>query len=292
MSNSEIDWIQGNKFCSLQNENIIFCSTHEVNNFFKKCQKEKPFILISHNSDGYITDNPRPINTLKTHHHADIRLIPKNLHKWYGCMIESKHEKISSIPIGVENNEHFGNKGEIIKEINKYKIEKKNDKLIYVNFKISNNYLERIQAYNAIKNSNFCTFTDKMFTEQQINPPKEPFPFVNKENYEKFAYEVKSHKFVLCPTGNGLESHRLWETLYLGSIPIVRRNINYSFYEDKLPILMIDNWEEITDKLLEEKYIEIENKQKNFYYKLEMLNFSFWKDLIEKEYKNVLQNKF
>lgn len=280
MKNNEIDWIQGNKFVSLQNENIFFCKTHEVNHFFKNCQKEKPFILVSHNSDGYITDNPRPINTLQTHHHADIRLMPKNLYKWYGCMIESKHEKISSIPIGVENDEHFGNKGEIIKQINKHKINKKDDKLVYVNFKISNNYLERIEAYNSIKNSNFCTITEKMFTEEQINPPKEPFPFINKENYEKFAYEVKSHKFVLCPVGNGLESHRLWETLYLGSIPITRKNNNYSFYENQLPILMVDDWKEITEKFLKDKYLEILEKIQKNLFNFEMLKFSFWKQII------------
>jgi len=160
-----IDWIQGDKFASLANDNIVFCRTHDVNNFFRNCQKEKPFILVTHNSDGYITDNPRYVNTLEPHHHADVRFMPDNLHKWFGCMVEYSSDKVISIPIGVENNQHFGNKGEIIKLINQQNIQKREDKLVYVNFKISNNYTERIACYNSLKDKDFCTFADKMFTD-------------------------------------------------------------------------------------------------------------------------------
>jgi hypothetical protein len=271
----------------LANDRIFFCKTDQVNYFFKNCNKDKPFILITHNSDGFITDNPRYVNTLEPHHHADVRLIPDNLHKWFGCMVEYSSDKIVSIPIGVENDQHFGNKKDIINNLNKQYIEKREDKLVYVNFKISNNYNERISCYNSVKDNDFCTFSDKMFTEQQLNPPIESFPPIYKESYDFFAKEIKSHKFVLCPVGNGLESHRLWETLYLGSIPITRRNINYSFYEDKLPILMIDNWTEITKELLITKFDEITNKLKIGFYNLEMLNFPFWINLIEEERKKM-----
>jgi len=278
-----IDWIQGDKFSSLVSENVFFSKTEDVNNFFENCEKNRLFILISHNGDGSITTNPRKSNSLEPHHHADARLVPKNLQKWFGCMVETVDPRIISIPLGVENQIFFENKQQIINNIKDEYIEKKEDKLVYVNFKISNNYSERISCYNSVKQSNFCTFTNKMFTEEQINPPTELFPDVYKESYEIFAKEIKSHKFVLCPVGNGLESHRLWETLYLGSIPITRRNVNYSFYEDKLPILMVDEWQEITQEFLEEKYSEITNKKNKNYYNMDMLNFSYWQNLIKIE---------
>lgn len=52
-----IDWIQGDKFSSLVSENVFFSKTEDVNNFFEKCEKNRPFILISHNGDGSITTN-------------------------------------------------------------------------------------------------------------------------------------------------------------------------------------------------------------------------------------------
>ncbi len=276
----EIDWIQGDKFISLMSENIVFCKTENVNHFFQNCRKDLPFILITHNSDGYITDNPRKVNTLEEHHHADVKLMPENLYRWYGCMVEYESEKIISIPIGVENNKLFLSKKDIIEKMNETESVKRSDRLLYINFKISNNYAERISAYNSVKDKHFCTFSEKMFTDQQLNPPSEPFPPVYKEPYEKFANEVKAHKFVLCPVGNGLESHRLWETLYLGSFPITRRNINYSFYEDKLPILMVDDWSEITEEFLQEKYLDMQSKMLDGYYNLDMLNFRYWSNLI------------
>jgi len=53
---------------------------------------------------------------------------------------------------------------------------------------------------------------------------------------------------------------------------------------------MIDEWSEITKELLEEKYIEINNKLKEGKYNLEMLEFSYWSNLISKEY-NKLKEK-
>ena len=282
-----MDFIQGEKFIYLQNENIVYCATHDVNQFFRSCQISKPFILITHNSDGYITDNPRYVNTLEPHHHADVSLMPENLHKWFGCMVEYQHEKIVSIPIGVENAMHFRNKEEIIINTSIQNNNKYSDKLLFVNFKISNNYSERISAYKSVEGKSFCTFSEKMFTEEQLNPPTEAFPPIHTEPYEFFTNEISKHKFVLCPVGNGLESHRLWETLYIGAIPITRRNLNYSFYEDKLPILMVDDWSEITEEFLIQKYSEITNKLENGFYNLEMLNFSYWKNLILNESKKI-----
>jgi hypothetical protein len=200
-------------------------------------------------------------------------------------MVEYQHEKIVSIPIGVENAMHFRNKGEIIINTLNKKNNKYSDKLLFVNFKISNNYSERISAYKSVEGKPFCTFSEKMFTEEQLNPPTEAFPPIHTEPYEYFVDEISKHKFVLCPVGNGLESHRLWEVLYIGSIPITRRNVNYSFYEDKLPILMVDDWSEITEDFLIQKYSEITNKLENNFYNLEMLNFSYWRDLIINESK-------
>lgn len=281
------DWVQGDKFKSLNNDKIIFCRTEDVNSFFKICDKTKPFILITHNGDGSITDNPRSVNTMEAHHHADVNLMPSNLHKWYGCMVEYDNEKIISLPLGVENDQHFEYKKSIIlNEINS-PVEKYEDKLLFVNFKISNNYSERIKAYNAIKDFNFCTFTDIMFTDEQLNIPKEKFPYINNLPFNIFAKEIRKHHFTICPVGNGLDSHRLWESLYLGSIPIVKRNLNYSFYENKLPILYINEWKEITKELLLEKKIEIKNKINNGYYNFKLLNFSYWENLIKEESKKI-----
>lgn len=41
---------------------------------------------------------------------------------------------------------------------------------------------------------------------------------------KKYSEIVKNHKYILCPRGNGLDTHRFWEALYRGSIPIVEKS--------------------------------------------------------------------
>ena len=53
-------------------------------------------------------------------------------------------------------------------------------------------------------------------------------------------------QFCICPRGNGIDTHRLWEALYLGCIPIVLESEILGCYAG-LPILVVRNWEELFD---------------------------------------------
>jgi hypothetical protein len=55
-----------------------------------------------------------------------------------------------------------------------------------------------------------------------------------------------SHPFVVSAHGNGLDCHRTWEVLLLGSIPIVRRSSLDPLYEG-LPVAIVDDWDEVRD---------------------------------------------
>jgi len=59
---------------------------------------------------------------------------------------------------------------------------------------------------------------------------------------------VKRSMFVLSPPGNGLDCHRTWEALYLGSVPVVRREMLDASFIDSLPIYVLDDWEEVFEK--------------------------------------------
>ena len=53
--------------------------------------------------------------------------------------------------------------------------------------------------------------------------------------------------FVLCPPGNGIDTHRTWEALALRSIPIVIRSSRLAdrLYEG-LPVVLVDSFREVT----------------------------------------------
>lgn len=90
--------------------------------------------------------------------------------------------------------------------------------------------------------------------------------------------EIRNSKFVFCPRGNGIDTHRLWETLYMGSIPIVRFEPQTHHLFTDLPILFIDDWSVITEEFLQEKYREITSKTWN----MEKLKVGYWFDFIIK----------
>ena len=69
---------------------------------------------------------------------------------------------------------------------------------------------------------------------------------------EIFEYEndLRISNFVLCPQGNGIDTHRIWESLYCGSIPIVEDHIGFDQFKN-LPIMFVDDFYKISEKSLE-----------------------------------------
>jgi hypothetical protein len=95
----------------------------------------------------------------------------------------------------------------------------------------------------------------------------------SKCNYTNYVCIIQRSKFVICPPGNGPDTHRLWETLAAKAIPIVIRN---SFTEQvlrtfpDLPLVVIENYENFNYGELDyENYLE---KIKSLKY----INKDFW----------------
>ena len=80
----------------------------------------------------------------------------------------------------------------------------------------------------------------------------------------KYYEEIGKYKFVISPEGNGIDCYRHYETWISKGIPIIQRN---PFMERKysgLPILWTDDYSEINDEYLEEKYNEFLGKDFDF----------------------------
>jgi len=253
------DFIRGEDFISLQdNKNIYYCHTHDVNDFFKSPPKED-FVFISHNSDCMVIDEPKWY-TERRRWNADPVLMPDNLIRWFGQNIGIKHDKIEALPVGIENREWFKRERKAQKMMSIIKKPKRDINLMYMNYNVRNNINERAATIPLFSNKQWVTY----------------FNGKNGKSFNNYLDNIYNHKFVLSPIGGGFESHRLWETLYVGSIPIVRRNINYSFFED-LPICFVDEWGDITEEFLESEYDRIINSDWN----LDKLSMEYWLDKIK-----------
>lgn len=75
---------------------------------------------------------------------------------------------------------------------------------------------------------------------------------------------IGKYKFVICPEGNGIDTHRLWETLYSKGIPIVEYNELMEKKLQGLPILWTKDYSELTANYLEQEYKRILESEYDF----------------------------
>ena len=184
---------------------------------------------------------------------------------WWGVNKMTNKPNVFTIPLGITNDTDespvhriFGNTDCMIQVMNE-NVEIKN--LVYMNINIGTYPQERQLVWDLFKDKSWITVGN---IEISI------------EGRTKFLRNIKEHVFVLCPRGNGLDTHRLWETLYMNRIPIVRRDIGYKEFED-LPICFINDWNEINETFLINEMTRITSKSWN----LDKLKMSYWVDRIK-----------
>ena len=115
-------------------------------------------------------------------------------------------------------------------------------------------------------------------------------PFITKESvdptkFEEYALSLLRHKFCLSPEGMGEDSHRHYEAIYFKCIPIINEPDNdfclkrwgipsriKSKYEN-LPVLYTNDYSELTEEYLNNKYEEILNTVYDF----NKLTLTYWK---------------
>lgn len=99
---------------------------------------------------------------------------------------------------------------------------------------------------------------------------------------EEYVSALASHRFVLCPRGNGIDTHRMWEALYLGTIPVVEKDSALASFAD-LPILFVDSLSEVTKNYLESKYQQMLSTEWNW----EKLFLPWWRRRFEAERQKI-----
>lgn len=184
--------------------------------------------------------------------------------KWYSVnCLENMHHKFSLIPIGL--NYHC-------------------DALWHgVSLDIQENMLEKIRINSKPFNKRICLcYSNCHFSQypQFGNPRQKAFDAIppnlifyepNKITKEETYINQSKYSFVISPLGHGMDCHRTWEALILGCIVIVQTSPLDSLYKD-LPVLIINEWSDITEELLRITIKKFETK--TFLY--DKLNLNYW----------------
>jgi hypothetical protein len=236
----------------------IFVKTDLLNQFFIFIYPKikNKFILITGVSDYEIDDKYL------------IYLNDERLIKWIGVNISiQNHPKIYKFFIGFSEpdrrkngtaNGIYGDQDILFEN--------------YKNRKDFNNKLNRIfishfsNTHPARKNIN------KVLNNLQIADIGE------KMEFEDYLQKINDYKFILCPRGNGLDTHRFCESLLLGSIPIVEKN-GISDLLEKFPCIIVNNFNDITIDLIKDyKFDQDKYNLFETYLFIEKLDLKFLKD--------------
>ena len=216
----------------------IFCYTHLIDGQIANFNNERcinnlkniyiilynistKFNIIFHNSDG----------VFKKEHKSLLQI--SNLKKIYtqNLSIEPE-ERIIPLPIGIANSMWSHGNFNIWKQIlkNNNLINKPN--FIYFNFNISTNTVKRKKCYNVITSKNIHNLPNT--------------------DYLNYLTILSEYKFAICPEGNGIDTHRFWECLYLKVIPICLKNHITEYYSKNFPIVLLDDWNELNIEKMDE----------------------------------------
>jgi hypothetical protein len=209
-------------------------------------------ILISGHSDYGVT------NELVDYYNPNL---------WFTVNKQTSLPNVRSLPLGITNDSGesvlhyiYGNLDCMIQVMSEPKDYKN---LVYMNFNIQTFPQERQSVFDMFSNKTWVTVGN---IENSI------------PGRTRFLGEIRNHTFVLCPRGNGVDTHRMWETLYMGSIPIVKRDIAMDDFSD-LPICFINDWTEVTPEFLNTEKLRIENGNWN----MDKLKMSYWISAIQSE---------
>jgi len=240
----------------LNQNSIIYCKTDFLPQLFNHLRfSGRKYILITHMSDY-------PINETR------FESRPDSIVKWYAENAIYDHNDLISIPIGLEN--HTGSsKGKFT-----------NHKWLEENIDDLKNTTKKLALYcNWNSNTNPTRKNISSILKQNHLSIVEEYGL----NYENYCSSMSKHKFIVCPPGNGVDTHRLWEALYLGCYPIT---LKHRIYKDfNLPILQIEKWSDITSDLLNDFINKWENQE--YYHKLRM---DYWSNKILTEF-SVINNR-
>ena len=225
--------------------NIGISRLHEKNNFNPAEVKDGDIIFVKTDyiHHGYFVDVLKLIknkftlisgisaHNVELGHSSYLDILNSDKVKYWFCTNPPNidHPKLIAMPIGFEEKEREGGNQEVIKKHwdNKLRWEDKINKLYLSYHTLGNNP-------SRDKNINYLSSLGFVHIEK------------NKLSFDKYLDEMGKYKYTICLEGSGFDTHRNYESLLVGSIPIMIDSSVKKIYKDwNLPSIFVDNWTDI-----------------------------------------------
>ncbi len=205
----------------------LFLYTHDVDAFMQRLWPRLGTtgqVLITHNSDVEVGE-PQA---------AWLDGDGRGVARWFAQNVTSSHPRLEPLPIGISNTMWpHGALGPLARAMRR-QARRTRTQPIFVQFSAST-HPSRGPALAALK-ANF---------PQAVSDGAPALP------WRDYLDLLGSHRFAACPRGNGLDTHRFWESQYLGVVPVVERTVLAEHWAGQgLPVVIVDDWSDVTPELL------------------------------------------
>jgi len=210
---------------------LIFLDVRLLDEYFAKVHPliNNPYILLTHNGDRLIDQEL-------------VKFVDEKIIHWFAQNCTARHPQISPLPIGLENRYLcYNGLTKYFKKIQKSANPKKD--LMFFGFNVATNPAVRQPVLEIVSR---IKIAEKL--------PSWPVPY-------DYLKKLSSYKFVISPPGNGLDCHRIWEAMYLRTVPVVERSPMTEYFKKiGLPLWLVDDWQELknaTPESLSQKYEQL-----------------------------------
>jgi hypothetical protein len=230
-------WEAGHEAITLNEINpgdVIFCESERLDDLRERVliHSRVPIILLLGNSD-------------KNHTQSLVQLLAGTaVVSIFAQNLVDPVPGVEPLPIGLENAWHSKNGRPKDFRANRRKSQTRIFRVMWA-FNLETNLIERSMAASELVSSPIADRLDPLTPRQHRRA-------------------LSRYSFVASPPGNGLDTHRTWEAMYLGCLSVVLRSHMTQHYEQiGLPIWVVDSFEELRDlneDQLRKKYYELSPK--------------------------------
>lgn len=248
-------------FDAMKTNDTVFVQTHFLDDFVTAMRdrtiitrptQQLPIRLVTHNSDysaPWEKANVRgKFGVTEYRQHREALLESDAIcSAWFAQNAIVEHPKLFPIPIGIEN--RYNKYGVHVTQYIQHALSARpfvsRNKLLLVGFNVKTNPRERQAALDVAHSA----FGDGAATFFELSPAARSMKS-RRRTLQEFGAALLQHRFVLAPHGHGVDTHRLWEALYAGCVPITTASAMDARLLRRLPVVILKSFSELTPQLL------------------------------------------
>jgi len=210
---------------TLQENDRVFIKQNNIPDLVRNPPSKK-IQLVVHNTDETFDDSV--MNSVRPY-----------VNKVYA--VNASATDAIQIPLGFRDDLYTPHK--VLNDVRKLGEQKRNI-LCLLNFSMRDDNNHRKEAYDAFKNSNWALLDTNNTPVLHLDHTNPETIRLRKDFYIKLAHT----KFVICPFGTGKDTHRVYEALFFGCIPVIKTSFLDPMYQTLGGCWIVGDWSEVTER--------------------------------------------